>query len=71
MNKENQLSNHEILLEGTAVSWAVWSGACNSCRYLPQCEADDSFRFPNDVPCMKKKLEMSGEHMKGARHERN
>jgi predicted metal-binding protein len=70
MSKEKQSykSDVEILLEGTAVSWAVYTGACKSCKYLQQCEADDSFRFPDDAPCMKKKAEMSG---KGARHERN
>lgn len=48
-------SEYEILLEGTAVSWAMFTGACNNCKYLEQCAKDDSFKFPNDSPCMKKK----------------
>jgi hypothetical protein len=58
-------SEYEILLEGTAVSWAVYTGACKSCRYLPQCETDDSFTFPNDSPCMKKKESLKSASMKG------
>ena len=48
----------EKTAEGLAISWAVNTGACDRCRYLAQCEMDDSFVFPQDAPCMKKKAEI-------------
>jgi hypothetical protein len=66
VRRERVSDMNEKIAEAGAVSWAVWSSACNSCRYLPQCESDDSFRFPNDAPCMKIKAEM----LKGADHDR-
>lgn len=47
--------------EGLAISWAVNSGACDRCRWLVDCENDDSFRFPKEAPCMKKKAEWLNE----------
>ena len=41
--------------EGLAVHWAVVSGACNLCKYLPECETNEKFKFPKDAPCMMKK----------------
>lgn len=50
----------EKTAEGLAISWALNTGACDRCEYLALCENDESFAFPNDSPCMKKKAEMSG-----------
>lgn len=51
---------NEKIAEAGAVSWAVWSSACNSCRYLPQCESDDSFRFPNPANVEKARKRSQG-----------
>ena len=40
--------------EGRAVHWAVLSGACDSCKYLRDCENGGSNEwngFPQDAPC--------------------
>lgn len=63
--KQPYKSDIGILLEVTAVSWAVYTGACKSCRYLSQCGIDDSFTFPNNSPCMKKKESLKSARMKG------
>lgn len=61
----------EKIAEGRAIQWAVVSGACNWCKYLPQCEKDENFEFPPDAPCMLKKLEfLSGAKMDGERKNR-
>lgn len=44
--------------EGIAVSWAVASGACEKCRYLPVCELCQAFTPPADSACMVKKREL-------------
>ena len=49
------------IAEGRAVQWAVVNGACDKCKYLPQCESNNNFVFPQNAPCMIKK----GKLMKG------
>ena len=44
--------------EGRAISWAITSGACNSCLHLRRCSSDNRFVFPSDAACMKKKKEL-------------
>ena len=46
--------------EGRAVSWAIATGACFSCRHLLRCSNDRSFVFPPSAACMKKKREYLG-----------
>ncbi len=46
----------EKIAEGLAVQRAVISGVCNMCKYLRQCENDDTFKFPKDAPCMTGKM---------------
>ena len=41
--------------EGLAVHWAVMTGKCNQCDYLPRCCSDSSFKLPKDSFCIKKK----------------
>lgn len=48
----------DMQAEGIAINNAVLSGACNSCRYLPRCCSDDSFKLPSDAACMKIKTEI-------------
>ena len=43
----------EKIKEAMAIQTAVLTGACNKCVYLPQCETDETFKFPNDAPCMR------------------
>lgn len=51
----------EKMAEGRAISWAIVSGACNSCEYLLRCSTDDQFVFPCDAACMKRKAEFMKE----------
>ena len=54
----DKLYSGEKIAEGRAVQWAVLSGACNKCKYLSQCESDNNFEFPQNAPCMIKKIEL-------------
>lgn len=47
----------EKIAEGRAVQWAVVNGACNMCKHLQQCESDNKFEFPQNAPCMIKKVD--------------
>lgn len=38
--------------EGIGVNHAFATGACDRCPHLPECESDESFRFPDDAACM-------------------
>ena len=49
----------EKVAEGRAVQWAVVNGACNRCQHLAQCRKDENFKFPENAPCMLKKLEFT------------
>lgn len=49
---------HEKQLEGLAVLWAIVSGSCNHCKYLPECMMRGKIRFPADAACMVKKAEL-------------
>lgn len=51
--------------EGRAVSWAIATGACFSCRHLLRCSNDRSFVFPSSAACMKKKAELMREMSDG------
>lgn len=55
----------EKMAEGRAISWAIATGACNSCEHLQRCSTDDRFAFPADAACMKKKTELLEEQSDG------
>ena len=48
----------DMQAEGLAIHWAVLTGKCNECKYLPRCCSDDTFRLPADAFCVVKKKEI-------------
>lgn len=41
--------------EACAVNWAVFSGACDKCRYLRLCSSGLASNLPSDAACVKEK----------------
>ena len=52
----------EKQMEGLAISQAMVSGACFKCRYYAQCSTDETFSFPPDTLCMKRKKDLMDQH---------
>ncbi len=55
--------------EGLGVAFALMTGACNGCESLKQCETDDTFIFPENAPCMKRKREIIAEQRAKEEHQ--
>ena len=41
--------------EGIAISQSVLFGACDKCDWYKRCSTDETFFFPEDADCMKRK----------------
>lgn len=46
---------YEKQMEGLAIGQAVVSGECFKCSYYKRCSSDETFRFPAEAACMKRK----------------
>lgn len=44
--------------EAIALAGALMDGDCTACAYLPQCERDRNFKYPEDAVCMRRKQEI-------------
>jgi hypothetical protein len=40
------------MVQGLGVSYAVATGKCGKCEYLPECETNSSFVLPDNAACM-------------------
>lgn len=45
-------------MEGIAISQSVVSGECLKCPYYIRCSSDETFRFPLDAACMRRKRKL-------------
>ena len=45
-------------MEGIAISQAIVSGECFKCTHYKRCSTDETFRFPPDSACMKRKKDL-------------
>ena len=45
-------------MEGIAISQAIVSGECFKCPHYKRCSTDETFFFPPDSACMKRKKKL-------------